>query len=126
MSRRLVPFRAFRLFSIAASHSTLAALGAMAALAMFALPRDASAAQLYGTKTVYYQSSDLAADQEARGLYRRIAEAAAMVCPPEDSRSRDETSASRACQRQAIARAVADIGNARLTAIFAHEIGRYR
>lgn len=121
MSRRPVPFRASRPFSLA----TLAVVGAVATVAMLASPRSASAAQLYGTTTVYYQSSDLAADHETRALYRRIAKAAAMVCPREDSLRPLETAVSRECQRQAMEGAVAKIGNPRLTAIFMHEFARY-
>ncbi|MDE2261564.1 MAG: UrcA family protein [Gammaproteobacteria bacterium] len=119
---RPVPCTAFRPRSPAA----LAALCALMALAMLASPRSASAAQLYGTRTVYYKLSDLATGQGTRALYRRIAKAAAMVCPPEESLRPFETAMSRQCQRQAIARVVAKIGNARLAAISAQKLARYR
>ena len=105
------------------------AAAASVALTMAALLASASgvsAAELYATRTVYYKSSELATDAGTRALYLRIAEAAAMACPPEDSRRPEATAVSRECQRQAIASAVARIGNARLAAIFAHKLWRYR
>ena len=102
------------------------ALVVLTVVATLASARGVSAAELYATKTVYYKFSELATDEGARALYRRIAEAAAMACPPEDSRRPDETAVSRECQRQAIERAVARIDNARLAAIFAHKLWRYR
>lgn len=113
------------------SHSALrpralATLGALTTVAMLAAPACAPAAELYATKTLYYRPSELATEEGSRALYQRIAEAAAMVCPAEDSRRPDETAVSRECQRQAIARTVAKIGSARLAAIFAHRLWRYR
>jgi len=69
--------------------------------------------------SVHYTQNDLATDRGIRALYRRIAEAAKLVCPEEDPRKLWQLSQSRACQRQAIGRAVAQIGNPRLTALYA-------
>lgn len=97
-----------------------AALGVLATAAMFASPTVASAAQpaADGYQTnVYYNLRDLSTEQGTRALYRRLQEAAQSVCPGYDSRWHDVVAASKECQRQAIARAVGQIGNARLAAI---------
>lgn len=113
--------------SHSAFHSrVLCALGALTAVVIFTLPRGASGAELYLARTLYYKPSELATEEGSRALYQRIAEAAAMVCPPEDSQRPDEVTVSRECQREAIARTVAKIGDARLAAIFAHRLWRYR
>jgi UrcA family protein len=107
---------------------TLAALGALAVLTMGALlvsPPVATAAQPYATTTVYYNLSDLWTDQGTRAVYRRIVNAAELVCPSEDSLNLSEIAASKECQQQAIAGAVAKIGNARLTAVYARTLARH-
>jgi UrcA family protein len=103
-----------------------AVVAGLVTVAMIAGAGRASAAQPYETRTVYYKPSELTTDQGTRALYGRIEAAAAMACPPEDSERPYETATSRECQRQAIARAVAEIGSARLTALFAHSRARYR
>jgi UrcA family protein len=103
---------------------TAAALGILATAAMFASPTVASAGQpdAGGYQTnVYYDLRDLSTEQGTRALYRRLQEAAQAVCPGYDSRWRDVVATSKECQRQAIARAVAQIGNARLAAIDARQ-----
>jgi UrcA family protein len=118
---RLVPHSTYR-------PRTLAALGALAVLttgALLASPPVASAAQPYGTTMVYYNLSDLWTDQGARSVYRRIVDAAELVCPAEDSLNRTERAASEECQQQAIAGAVAKIGNARLAAVYARSLARH-
>ena len=120
--RYLAPQISFRRRAIGVA----AALAALVTVAIIAGAGSASAAQPYETRTVYYTRSELATDQGTRALYGRIEAAAAMACPPEDSERPYETATSRECQRQAIARAVAEIGSARLTALFAHSRARYR
>lgn len=106
---------------------TLAALAALAALTTGALlaPTVATAAQPYGTTMVYYNSSDLWTDQGAGAVYRRIVNAAEQVCPAEDSLSLAERAATKECQQQAIAGAVAKIGSARLAALYARTLARH-
>jgi UrcA family protein len=114
-------------------HSThrprrLAALGALAVLtagAWLVSPTVASAAQPSATTLVYYNSSDLSTEQGTRALYRRIVDAAALVCPSEDSLVLSDVAASKECQRQAIARAVAKVGSARLAAVYARTLVRH-
>lgn len=68
---------------------------------------------------VSYAGLDLASDEGARILYRRIASAAERVCENPGSRELTATWASRRCERKAIARAIAQVGNPKLAAILA-------
>lgn len=88
-------------------------------VALLASPAGVSAAQPPETR-VQYRSSDLTTDRGVRALYWRIVFAARLVCPPEDPRKLWQLVQSKECQRQAIARAVAKIGNPRLAALYAH------
>jgi UrcA family protein len=102
--------------------TALAALGMLTTAALLASPTVASAGQpsTGGLQTpVYYNLSDLSTDQGLRRLYRRIETAAQEVCPGYDSADLHVVDLSQECQQQAIARAVAQIGNARLAAIHA-------
>lgn len=67
--------------------------------------------------TVSYSAVDLATDKDVQALYERIAVAARQVCPKYDSRDLEAFAVSRNCQHSAIARAIQQIGNARLAAV---------
>jgi UrcA family protein len=69
--------------------------------------------------TVKYADLDIASEDGARILYRRIARAAAHVCPRADNRDLDGLALSQACQQQSIARAVQAVSSARLAAVHA-------
>lgn len=69
------------------------------------------------SKAVHYDPQSLATDQGARLVYRRIANAAAAVCPDPGINPHWVSDAARECRRQAIARAVQSINNPRLVAI---------
>ncbi len=99
--------------------TALLASGALLTVALLLAPTRAFASQPSVTP-VYYTANDLATDRGIRALYSRIAEAAKMVCPEADPRKLWQLSQSKACQRQAIARAVTKIANPRLTALYAH------
>ncbi len=106
----------------------LAALGVLSVTAGLSAPTVASAAQpaADGLQTnVYYDWSDLSTERGTRALYRRIVSAAQEVCPGYDSSHEDVVAASEECQRQAIARAIGQIGNARLAALDAHAAGSH-
>ncbi len=75
--------------------------------------------------TVPYSLRDLASDHGTHVLYQRIVNAARTVCPAGDSRDLDAFAASRTCQRQAVARAVAQVGSARLAALQARASMRH-
>lgn len=106
----------------------LAACGALAAAALLASPATASAAQpsARGEQTnVYYDLRELSSERGVRALYRRIVSAARDVCPGSDSKYKDVSTASKACQQRAIARAISRIGNGRLAALDA-QVAPYR
>lgn len=105
----------------------LAALAALSAAAWVASSLTANAAQPSVNLpeiTVYYRASDLASVQAARSLYQRLVHAAREICPAYDSRDLDAFAASRACQQQAVARAIDQISSPRLAAVYARAPGR--
>ena len=102
--------------------AALAALSALTTAALLALPSVASAAQPRADAppqmTVQYSFEELTTDAGTREVYARIKRAAAAVCPSYDPLDLDMAAASQECQRQAMARAVGRIGNARLAAVY--------
>jgi UrcA family protein len=102
--------------------ATLAAATALTTAALLGLPNVASAAQpradVAPQTAVQYSFSELATDEGTRAVYARIKRAAAAVCPSYDLLDLDMAAASQECQRQAMARAVSQIGNARLAAVY--------
>ena len=123
-SARSRPRAVITVLATRATRATLAALGVLAMAASVASPSVASAGQVSadGLQTnVYYSLRDLSTERGTRALYRRITGAAQAVCPGYDSLSPSVVAASRECQRQAIARAIGQIGNARLAEIDASQ-----
>jgi UrcA family protein len=97
--------------------AAVVALGVLTAAASLASPKVAAAGEpsAAGLQTrVYYYQRDLSSEPGIRSLYRRIVNAAEEVCPGSDSRYLDEVAARKECERRAIARAIAQIGNGRL------------
>lgn len=106
--------------------AALAACGALTVAAMLT-PAPAAAAQPDAgglQMSVYYTWQDLASERGTRALYRRIVNAAAEVCPGADSLNHGVALASEECQRTAIARAIGQIGSARLAAVDAKAVAR--
>jgi UrcA family protein len=104
--------------------AALAALGVLGAAAL-ASPTVASADDGGGFQTnVYFNAHDLSTEQGTRALYRRIVSAAEQVCPGYDSLYPDVVAKSKECQRAAIARAIGQIGSARLAAVDAQAVAR--
>jgi UrcA family protein len=68
---------------------------------------------------VAYGDLDLSTEAGGSELYRRIVIAAKKVCPQEDTRQLAEFAAARACQAQAIARAVSHVDSSQLAAVYA-------
>ncbi|HVS77689.1 MAG TPA: UrcA family protein [Steroidobacteraceae bacterium] len=100
--------------------TALAAVGALATAALLASPAIASAAQPADAApqtVVHYSLRELATDRGTRALYERIVSAARRVCPGNDSRDLADFAASRQCQRQAVTRAIHQIGSPRLAAL---------
>lgn len=105
----------------------VAAIGTLSAAALLASPA-ASAAQPAADApqtTVYYSFLDLSSDQGTQALYRRIVSAARTVCPASDTRDLAAFAASRECQRAAVSRAVNQIGNARLAAVYSRSVPKH-
>jgi len=73
---------------------------------------------------VHYADLNLATEQGARTLYRRIAIAAWNVCPDAANRDLRATAERLACRDQAIARAVRDVGTPLLAAVYADHLKR--
>lgn len=67
---------------------------------------------------VRFTPETLDTDHGARVLYTRIVHAAEQVCPADLSGSRFVNPAVRHCRDQAVARAVHDINNSRLAAVY--------
>jgi UrcA family protein len=96
-------------------------MSALTAAAVLALPSVASAAQPADAPpqtTVQYTFGELATDAGTRAVYARIKRAAAAVCPSYDPLDLDMAAVSKECQQQAMARAVSQIGDARLAAVY--------
>jgi UrcA family protein len=100
--------------------AALAAFAVLATAAVLASPTVASAAEpsAGGLQTnVYYDLQQLSTERGTREVYGRIVRAAQDVCPGYDSSQAEVVATSNECQRQAIARAIAQIGSARLAAL---------
>jgi UrcA family protein len=74
--------------------------------------------------TVKYADLNLATDVGAHELYSRIAIAARAVCPDANIRDLGAFSSSKMCQSEAIARAVQDVRNPRLAAVYSARTNR--
>ncbi len=109
-------------------HLTLLAATAAVLGLNFAAAGTASAQQqapdLIPRVTVKFALREFATDAGALAVYRRIEAAARQVCPAQSIGSLIESSASRECERAAVARAVAQISEPRLAAIAARRAAR--
>ncbi len=75
---------------------------------------------------VRYGDLDLATEAGTARLYQRISAAAERVCPSADARDLKRAQVARSCQAEAIERAVASVGNARLASLQANRGRRGR
>jgi UrcA family protein len=69
--------------------------------------------------TVRYNPQSLDTESGARALYRRLVKAAVEVCPPSPVSPHWVNRQVRECREQAVARAVFQVNNPRLAAIYA-------
>jgi len=100
--------------SVALSMILCGIVGATAAgAASAATPNDDVAAF-----KVRYTADSLATDHGAKVLYNRLVHAAEKVCPADFSGSRFVSSTVQRCRDQAVARAVQQINNSRLAAVY--------
>jgi UrcA family protein len=116
---------ALRLPSRPRTFTAFAALGVLTMAALLAAPAVASAGEPAADglqQNVYYDLRDLSTQRGIHALYLRIESAAQDVCPGYDSISPEVIAASKECQRRAIARAIGQIGSARLAAVDARRV----
>jgi len=93
-----------------------AALTACVIIGATATAHAAAAADAASSVQVNYRDLNLATEQGTQALYGRIVSAARKVCAPSDIRVLGEVAAARACEAQAVARAVHAVNNPRLAA----------
>ena len=74
--------------------------------------------------TVNYGDLDLKTEAGAKSLYRRIAMVAKQVCPADETRDLSRLALARACQHDAIERAVQTVNNPHLASAFAEAAHR--
>jgi UrcA family protein len=97
-------------------HITTVILGTAAALMMSTLSlQTANAASPDApTVVVQYDGSTIVSASGARALYKRIELAARQVCPDDSTKDLARAAAAQRCQKDAVERAVRDIGNPQL------------
>jgi UrcA family protein len=69
--------------------------------------------------TVHYNPQSLDTESGARAFYSRLVKAAAEVCPQDSESPHWITAQVRECRAQALARAVFQVNNPRLAAVYA-------
>jgi UrcA family protein len=112
-SSNRAPARA-RIAAAAGCLFAIATIGSGAVLADDAVP----------AVRVSYAGLDLTSERGVQILYQRIATAAERVCPSADSRNLRAFVDGRACRKQAIERAIAQVGNPKLAALHAEHSAR--
>ena len=103
---------------------SLALAGAFAALTVTTTSFAAPSSDAAPTVTVRYADLDLTTTAGANTLYRRIADAASVVCPDPRSRSLGDIAARERCERDAIAQAVSEVKNTQLALVHAAHASR--
>ena len=101
--------------------SKLRAAAALGAALIVASATNAFAAtpdEAAPTVRVSYHDLNLSTDEGTAALYGRIVSAAYKVCQVSDIRDLHQAAAAAQCREQAIARAVRDIDNPRLAAVY--------
>jgi UrcA family protein len=94
-------------------------LGSLAGLAAFGAASAATPNSDVPSLVVHYTEQSLATDGGVDQLYRRIAAAAAKVCPDASIRDLGAMRQVEQCRNAAIARAIHQIDNSRLAALYA-------
>jgi UrcA family protein len=94
-------------------------LGGFAGLAAAGAAGASPASSDVAALTVRFNPDMLATDSGARALYRRLAQVAEQVCPPQPTETRLIPAAVVKCREQAISAAVNKIHNQRLAAVHA-------
>jgi len=113
MIRTSVQIRSFRLAP------ALVAAACLLPLAATSSARASSETDRLASVAVNYSDLNLATQEGASALYRRIVAAARVVCPNPDIRDLGAVAATRACREQAVAHAVETVRNPLLAAVYA-------
>jgi len=98
------------------------AVGAIAGCLLSAVSLGSShAATLNGVPSiaVKYDAQSLATESGARTLYRHLVAASREVCPMDTGRGLSLSASIRQCQEESVARAVGQINNPKLAAVYA-------
>lgn len=107
--------------TFARGYLNAALAGGLAAYTLIGVPASGATAASAGAPAIVvrYGDLDLSREEGLRVLYRRLRQAAAQVCRPEEGRDLTRRRRSRECREAAISDAVARSGNARLSAMHA-------
>jgi UrcA family protein len=97
----------------------LLALGALAGVMAAGLSSAASPDRDVPSIVIHYSQSSLATDTGVNELYRRIVQAAKNVCPVPSNRDLVGLRLAEECRNQAVARAIGQIDNSQLAALYA-------
>jgi UrcA family protein len=101
--------------------AAVALTGTLAASWAAALPVSASDADIgLGSVTVRFERQELASSAGIEGVYLRLRQAAQEVCSPYESIALERRRAFARCVKLSLARAVADVRDAALTAYSEH------
>jgi len=108
-------------FITAGSRNKLAmiVLGTLAGVAAFGTASAATPESDVPSLAVRFTEQSLATDRGVNELYRRIASAAAKVCPDASIRDLGAMRQVEHCRNEAIARAIQQIDNSKLAALYA-------
>lgn len=99
--------------------NTIATIIAVAALSSASIAAQAAGTDV-PTLSVKYSPRSLATDQGAREVYHRLVVASELVCPVSSSATRFVSESIKECRSEALARAVRQIDNSRLAAVYAN------
>jgi UrcA family protein len=97
----------------------LLVLGSLAGIVAAGVAGAASPAADVSSMVVKYDGASLATDSGVNDLYRRIMFAAKKVCPDPSIRDLSGQRQAEACRNQAVSRAIRQIDNSQLAALYA-------
>ncbi len=109
------------IITFARGYLNAALAGGLAACTLIGAPASGATTASGGAPAIVvrYGDLDITGEEGLRVLYRRLRQAAAQVCRPEEGRDLTRRRRSRECREAAISDAVARSGNARLGAMHA-------
>jgi UrcA family protein len=99
----------------------LLVLGSLAGIMAAGVASAANLASDVPSMVVKYDAASLASDRGVNDLYRRITAGARKVCPDPSFRDLSAQRQAMECRKQAVARAVSQIDNSQLAALYASQ-----